>query len=142
MCAALVVAAGCGGDDGASPEDYVRDGNAACARAEQAAGDVERPSTDSAEAVAGYASAVLPIARERLESFRELEPPQEQERFHERLVLEQERLVAAVETLADAAAREDRVTAARAATEGAGARERSRLLFQQLGLTRCAESEV
>ncbi|HSL64734.1 MAG TPA: hypothetical protein VK874_08755 [Gaiellaceae bacterium] len=119
----------------------MEDGNAACAEAARQAEDVEQPSADSAEAVAAYANAVLPIARDRLDALEELEPPDDLERFHERLLTEQEQLVAAVETLADAAERDDRVTAGRAATEGAGARQRSRLLFQQLGLTRCAESE-
>ena len=83
---------------------------------------------------------MLPIVRTRLDAFRELEPTDDLQRFHDRLIQEQERLVAAVETLGDAAQREDRATAARAAQEGAGATTRSKLLFRRLGLTRCAAS--
>jgi hypothetical protein len=135
---ALAVAAGCGGDDGPSAEDYVRQGNEVCRQAVEDAKDIERPSGDSSEAVAAYANAFLPIARRRLEGLRALEPAEDDVRFHERLIEEQERYVAAVETLGEAAGREDRATSARAAQEGARAAGRSALLFRELGLDICA----
>ncbi len=138
--AVAVALSGCGGDDGPSAADYAAAGNAACEQASERAGEIERPSGDSADAVAGFAKAVLPIARERLAAFRELEPTEEDERFHERLLVEQDRFVAAVGTVADAAARQDRSTAHRASEEGARATVRSMLLFRELGLTRCAGS--
>jgi hypothetical protein len=139
---ALAVAAGCGGDDGPSAEDYVRQGNEVCRRAAADAKDIERPTGDSSEAVAAYANAFLPIARRRLEGLRELEPAEDDERFHERLLVEQETYVAAVETLGEAAGRDDRATSARAAQEGAGAAGRSALLFRELGLDTCAASSL
>ena len=134
----LALAAGCGGDDGPSAEDYVRQGNEVCREAAADAKDIERPSGDSSEAVAEYANAFLPIARRRFEGLRALEPTEEDQRFHERLIEEQERYVAAVETLGEAAGREDRATSARAAQEGARAAGRSALLFRELGLDTCA----
>jgi hypothetical protein len=138
----LVLLAGCGGDDRPTAEDYAKAGNAACERATTRAQAVERPQGDSAKAVADYAAAVGPIARERLAALRKLEPPDELERFHERLLLEQERLVAAIATVQDAARRDDRATAERAATEGAQASTRSKLLERRLGLGACESSPL
>ena len=139
---ALAFAAGCGGDDGPSAEDYARQGNEVCRQANADAKDIERPSSDTSEAVEAYAIAFLPIAKQRLEGLRELEPTEEHQRFHDRLILEQERFVAAVETLGEAAGRDDRATAARAAQEGASAAGRSALLFRELGLDTCAASPL
>jgi hypothetical protein len=139
---ALALAAGCGGDDGPSADDYVRQGAEVCERAANDAEDLERPSGDSSEAVETYAKAYLPIARRRLEGLRALEPAEDDERFHERLILEQERFVAAVETLGEAAGRDDRATSARAAQEGAAAAGRSALLFRELGLDDCASTTL
>lgn len=137
---ALVVAlAGCGGDE-PSAADYATEGNAACATAAEQAQGVSRPTADSADAVAAYAEGVLPIAKRRLAAFRELDPPDDLRRFHDRLVVEQERFVAAIETVAEAARRNDRATAAQASQEGASASGRSQLLYRRLGLTRCAAS--
>jgi hypothetical protein len=140
LAAATLLAGGCGGSGGPSAEDYAAAGNAACARAAERAADVQRPTADSAEAVSSYATAMLPIARDRLAALRGLEPADEQRRFHERLLVEQERFVAAVETVGEAAGRQDRMTAQRAFQEGSTASTRSRLLFRELGLGRCAES--
>lgn len=139
---ALALAAGCGGDDAPSAEDYVRQGADVCERAANDAKDLERPSGDSSEAVETYAKAYLPIARRRLEGLRALEPAEDDERFHERLILEQERFVAAVETLGEAGGRDDRATSARAAQEGAAAAGRSALLFRELGLEACASTTL
>jgi hypothetical protein len=139
---ALAVAAGCGGDDGPSAEDYVRQGTEVCERAADDAKSLERPTGDSSEAVERYAKAYLPIARRRLEGLRALEPAEDDERFHERLILEQERFVAAVETLGEAAGRDDRATSARAAQEGASAAGRSALLFRELDLDACATTTL
>lgn len=135
---ALALAAGCGGDDGPSAEDYVQQGNEVCREAVADAKDIKRPGGDSSEAVAAYANAFLPIAKRRLEGLRGLEPTEDDQRFHERLIMEQESYVAAVETLGEAAGREDRATSARAAQEGARAAARSALLFRELGLEACA----
>ncbi len=140
--AALALAAGCGGDDGPSAEDYVRQGNEVCREATADAKDIKRPTGDSSEAVAAYANAFLPIARRRFEGLRALEPAEDDVRFHERLIEEQERYVAAVETLGEAAGREDRATSARAAEEGARAAGRSALLFRELGLDTCAAQSL
>ncbi len=139
---ALALAAGCGGDDGPSAEDYVRQGNEVCREATADAKDIKRPTGDSSEAVATYANAFLPIAKRRLEGLRALEPAEDDARFHERLIEEQERYVAAVETLGEAAGREDRATSARAAEEGARAAGRSALLFRELGLDSCAAQSL
>ena len=139
---ALALAAGCGGDDGPSAEDYVRQGNEVCRRAVDDAKDVARPTGDSSDAVAAYANAFLPIAKRRLEGLRALEPAEDDERFHERLIAEQERYVAAVETLGEAAGRADRATSARAAEEGARSARRSTLLYRELGLDTCAASSL
>jgi hypothetical protein len=139
---ALALAAGCGGDDGPSAEDYVRQGNEVCREAVADAKDIERPTGDSSEAVATYANAFLPIAKRRLEGLRALEPAEDDARFHERLIEEQERYVAAVETLGEAAGRDDRATAARAAEEGARSAGRSTLLYRELGLDTCAASSL
>jgi hypothetical protein len=138
----LALAAGCGGDDGPSAEDYVRQGNEVCQQATDDAKGIERPSGDSSDAVATYANAFLPIAKRRLEGLRALEPAEDDERFHERLIMEQERYVAAVETLGEAAGRDDRATAARAAEEGARSARRSTLLYNELGLDTCAASSL
>jgi hypothetical protein len=139
---ALALAAGCGGDDGPSAEDYVRQGNEVCREATADAKGIERPAGDSSEAVATYANAFLPIARQRLEGLRELEPAEDDQRFHERLIEEQERYVAAVETLGEAAGRDDRATAGRAAEEGARSARRSTVLYNELGLDDCAASSL
>jgi hypothetical protein len=139
---ALALAAGCGGDDGPSAEDYVRQGNEICRQAAADAKDIERPAGDSSDAVAAYANAFLPIAKQRLEGLRALEPAEDDEGFHERLIAEQERYVAAVETLGEAAGREDRATAGRAAEEGARSARRSTLLYRELGLDTCATSSL
>jgi len=139
---ALALAAGCGGDDGPSAEDYAQQGNEVCREAVADAKDIERPSGDSSDAVAAYANAFLPIAKRRLEGLRALEPAEGDERFHDRLIAEQERYVAAVETLGEAAGRDDRATAARAAEEGARSARRSSLLYRELGLDTCAASSL
>jgi hypothetical protein len=139
---ALALAAGCGGDDGPSAEDYVRQGNEICRQAAADAKDIERPTGDSSDAVATYANAFLPIAKRRLEGLRALEPTEDDQRFHDRLIEEQERFVAAVETLGEAAGRDDRATSARAAQEGASATGRSALLFRELELDACAATTL
>jgi hypothetical protein len=138
----LALAGGCGGDDGPSAEDYVRQGNEVCRQAAEDAKDIARPSGDSSEAVAAYANAFLPIAKRRLEGLRALESAEDDGRFHERLIEEQERYVAAVETLGEAAGRDDRATAARASEEGARSAGRSTLLFRELGLDACASQSL
>jgi hypothetical protein len=139
---ALALAAGCGGDDEPSAEDYARQGNEVCRKANADAKDIELPSSDTSEAVEAYAIAYLPIAKRRLEGLRELEPTDDDRRFHDRLIEEQERFVAAVETLGEAAGRDDRATSARAAQEGAKAAGRSALLFRELGLDVCTQSPL
>jgi hypothetical protein len=140
--AALALAAGCGGDDGPSAEDYVRQGNEICRQAVADAKDIERPTGDSSEAVAAYATAFLPIARRRLEGLRGLEPTDDDRRFHDRLIEEQETYVAAIQTLGEAAGRNDRATAGKAAQEGASAARRSTLLYNELGLDTCAAASA
>ena len=139
---ALALAAGCGGDDGPSAEDYVRQGNEVCRQATADAKGIKRPTGDSADAVSAYANAFLPIAKRRLEGLRGLEPAEDDARFHDRLITEQETYVAAVETLGEAAGRNDRATAGRAAQEGAGAARRSTVLYRELGLDTCAASSL
>jgi hypothetical protein len=139
---ALAFAAGCGGDDGPSAEDYVRQGNEICRQATADAKGIKRPTGDSADAVAAYATAFLPVARRRLEGLRGLEPPEDDQRFHDRLIKEQETYVAAIETLGEAAGRNDRATAAKAAQEGVRSARRSTLLYRQLGLDTCAASSL
>ena len=119
---------------------YVREGNEVCRRANADTTEIGRPSDDSSEAVAAYANAFLPIAKRRLEGLRALEPTEDDERFHNRLLEEQERYVAAVETLAEAAGREDQATASRAAEEGTRSSRRSALLYRELGLDTCVAS--
>lgn len=139
---ALAVAAGCGGGDGPSAEDYVRQGNEVCRQAIADAKGIERPTGDSSKAVAAYANAFLPVAKRRLEGLRALEPTEDDRRFHDRLITEQQTFVASIESLAEAAGRDDRATAGKAAQEGAGAARRSTLLYKQLGLDTCAASSL
>lgn len=139
---AMALAAGCGGDDGPSAEDYVRQGNEICRQAIADAKDIDRPTGDSSEAVAAYANAFLPIARRRLEGLRGLEPTEDDRRFHDRLIKEQETYVAAIETLGEAAGRGDRATAAKASEEGVRSARRSTLLYRELGLDTCASSSL
>ena len=137
-----LLSAGCGGDDGPSAEDYVRQANEVCRQAAEDAEGIEQPAGDSSEAVAEYANAFLPIARQRLEGLRALQPAEDDERFHERMITEQERYVAAVETLGEAAGRDDRATAARAAEEGARSARRLTIIYRELGLDDCAASSL
>jgi len=130
----------CGGGDGPTPEEYASQGNVACAAAAKQTRALKRPTADTAEAVSAYAKQVVPIVRTRLAALRELEPPDDLARFHDRLIEEQETFAAAVETVTESAGRNDRATAQRASQEGAGATARSALLYRRLGLTACADS--
>jgi hypothetical protein len=139
LVAALAVT-GCGGDDGPTAEEYAAQGNVACTTAAEKERALKRPTEDSAEAVSAYAKQVTPIVETRLAALRGLEPPDDLQRFHDRLIQEQETLAAAIETVGEAAGRNDRTTTQRASQEGAGARARSALLYKRLGLTACAGS--
>jgi len=138
--AAILALTACGGDDGPTAEEYAAQGNVACTAAAKKMRALKRPTADSAEAVSGYAKQVAPIVRTRLTALEALEPPDDLERFHDRLIEDQKTLAAAIETVAEAAGRNDRATAQRASQEGAGATARSMLLFRRLGLTACAGS--
>ena len=137
LLALALLAAGCGGDDGAAAEDYRGQANAICAEAKRQAAELPPPAGDTSEAVAEYAGARAPIVRDELEALSELEPPDELADGHEQLLRQTELEAQALENLQQAAAAADRGGAEIAARQGQRAAEQRARTATELELREC-----
>lgn len=134
---ALVVLAGCGGDEGGDAEAYENSGNAICADYATAIAELGQPT--QVDEVGAYIAQALPVLTRTVERIEKLDPPAERRE--------------AFETFRDAARQTvDRATALRSAAEAADAdavqsllaeatkaSERRTELARSAGLDACAE---
>jgi serine phosphatase RsbU (regulator of sigma subunit) len=132
--AALLV--GCGGDDAAG--EYRDNAERHCTAANDAADAVTGPS-DTAESVARYAGAIAEIRRLEANRLRRLVPPQELKSDHDRLVSATDAVVAALESVEQAALQSNRSGAELASRQGQQAEQRRADAADALGLETCAQ---
>ena len=136
LLAAVVALAGCGG--GTSASDYREQAEEICTTATREAAEVPPPS-DTAASVAEYGDAVAEIRERETVALDELEPPDELESAHNRLVNASGAIVRSLNDLARAAEREDRQAAAAAAALGDRAADQARRAAEELELPACGQ---
>jgi len=132
-----VLVAGCGGG-GASADEYREEATEICT---EAAADVSAvpPPGDDAASVARYSDAVGAIRERETVALNELEPPDELEAQHTKLINASGAVVRSLQDLARAAERGDRTAAAAAAESGARAADQARRAAEDLGLPACGQ---
>ncbi len=133
---AVVVLAACGGNGGASADQYRRDANAICLTAATSASAVPPPA-DSAESVAAYSAQVGAIREQETRDLDALEPPDALAERHRALVNAAGVIVRSLQDLEAAAKRGDKRAAAAASATGASAAAKARSAASDLGLDQC-----
>ena len=135
LAVVVAFAASCGGT---SASDYREQAEEICTAATREAADVPPPS-DTAASVAEYGDAVAEIRERETVELDELEPPDELESAHNRLVNASGAIVRSLNDLARAAEREDRQAAAAAAALGDRAADQARRAAEELELPACGQ---
>jgi hypothetical protein len=133
----LLALAGCGGG-GTSASEYREQAEEICTTATREAADVPPPS-DTAASVAEYGDAVAGIRERETVALDGLEPPDELQAVHRRLVNASGAIVRSLTDLARAAEREDRDAAAAAAAAGNRAADQARRAAEELELPLCGQ---
>jgi hypothetical protein len=132
---ALILAAGCGGDDGLSREEFVSEADAICQEFDQRLDDVEEP--QSPEDVERYVDEVRPVIEDGLNELEELQPPEELEGRWNELVASNDESLEALDDLRQAAANGDQERL-QEITEDASQRDaESDRIAQEIGLQEC-----
>jgi hypothetical protein len=137
--AALLAAAGCGGEDRLSRAELQERGNAICAKYEKQIDAIGAPS--SVEEIPAYVDKALPIVEREIEEMKELEPPEDDEETFDQMIVEAEKTLEAGRDLGQAAEENDEPGIERALNEGNAASDRADEHAQELGLTECVDEE-
>jgi hypothetical protein len=143
IAALVALAAGCGGDDGLSPDEYRSQARQICNDARRATRTVEQPTRTTNAAIADYFSRLLSVNERTAKRFGALEPPEDLKDAHDEAlranrdaVTEVRRLVAELREGGDATE----------LLQGAQGRltdlaSRSRAAAQRLRVPECAREE-
>jgi len=135
----VVAAAGCGGDDRLSQDEFRTQANAVCEKYNAKIAALGSPS--SPEEVSGYVDQVVPLLRQGVSELRALKPPAEAEEDYDRMLDVTEQAIPAAQQLGDAVEKND-AGAIQDALDAAEQSDRdSDKIARKLGLTGCASSE-
>jgi RNA polymerase sigma-70 factor (ECF subfamily) len=121
-----------------SRADFVQQADAICARANRKTRRIPQP-TDLF-GLGEYVDTVLPVAKEELESLRELRPPKELEATVDRMLKRVEQTVKALEKMGVAVKKGDQAAVQSALQQGNRSSQTARQLAQKLELKVCGRS--
>lgn len=137
LVALAAAAAGCGGDDRLSREEYVKQADAVCAKYEKRLDALPEP--ESTEDLKAVIDEGLPIAREGTEELKALEPPEELEadvdEWHER----NDKNLELIEDLGAAAEEDDEERIQELAAEADRNEQEADRIAAEIGLDNCAQ---
>ena len=133
--AALILAAGCGGDDGLSREEFVSEADAICQEFDQRLDDVEEP--QSLDDVERYVDEARPVIEDGLNELEELQPPEELEGRWNELVASNDESLDALDDLRQAAANGDQERLQEIAEDASQRDAESDRIAQDIGLQEC-----
>jgi hypothetical protein len=136
VLAVLVLAAGCGGDDRLSREEFVSEAEAICEDFDQRVNEVDEP--ESADDVERYVNEVRPVVEDGLNELKGLEPPEEFEEQWNELVAKNDESLEAFDDLAEAAVSGDEDRLEEITEEASRRDEESDRIAQDLGLEKCS----
>jgi hypothetical protein len=137
------LAAGCGGEDRLSREEYIQRADATCKKYEDRLKSLEQElqRTDSPQEAAKVIDRALPIIREGVGELRDLRPPEELEgKTDEWLDLNDEN-TKTLEELRDAAEAGDEQKIAELARDADENEKRGDAIAREIGLDACAAEE-
>ena len=137
--AAALVAAGCGGEERLSQEDFQEQGNAICAKYDKQIEEIGTPT--SVEEVPAYVDKALPIVERQIGDMKELNPPEADQEAFDEMIAEAEKTVEAGRDLGEAAEAKDEAAIENALNEGNAASDRADEHATELGLTDCVNQE-
>jgi hypothetical protein len=140
---ACLVAAGCGGEDRLSREEYIQRADATCKKYEERLKSLEEElqQTDSPQEAAKVIDRALPIIREGVGELRDLKPPEDLEgKTDEWLDLNDEN-TKTLEELREAAEEGDEQKIAELARDADENEKRGDAIAREIGLEACAEEE-
>jgi len=137
--AAALVAAGCGGEERLSHEDFQEQGNAICAKYDKQIEEIGTPT--SVEEVPAYVDKALPIVERQIGDMKELNPPEADQEAFDEMIAEAEKTVEAGRDLGEAAEAKDEAAIEKALNEGNAASDRADEHATELGLTDCVNQE-
>jgi hypothetical protein len=135
--AVALVAAGCGGEERLSQEEFQKQGNAICAKYDKQIEEIGTPT--SVEEVPAYVNKVLPIVERQIEDMKELNPPERDQEAFDEMIAEAEKTVEAGRDLGEASEASDDAAIEKALNEGNSASDRADQHATELGLTDCVE---
>lgn len=135
--AVALVAAGCGGEERLSQEEFQKQGNAICAKYDEQIEEIGTPT--SVEEVPVYVNKVLPIVERQIEDMKELNPPERDQEAFDEMIAEAEKTVEAGRDLGEASEASDDAAIEKALNEGNSASDRADQHATELGLTDCVE---
>ncbi len=145
-CGALLVLAGCGGDDKPTKEEFARSADAICADLDKKSDELGATDADSPDDFVGFARTARDSAREAVRRVRELEVPEGAdgevaEAWKEAVrVQAEDELIPALDKLEKAARDEDQQALLAAAQELQDVdSSRAERLAGDLGATKCAD---
>jgi Tfp pilus assembly protein PilP len=135
VLAVLVLAAGCGGDDRLSREEFVSEAEAICEDFDQRVNEVDEP--ESADDVERYVNEVRPVVEDGLDELRELQPPEEFEERWDVLMARNDDGLEALDDLAQAGANGDEARVQEISEDATRRDEESDRIALELGLEKC-----
>jgi Tfp pilus assembly protein PilP len=136
VLAVLVLAAGCGGDDRQSREEFVSQAEAICENFDQRVNELDEP--ESADDVKRYVNEVRPVIEDGLSELKGLQPPAEFEEQWDELVAQNDASLEALDDLAQAAEDGDEALFEEITQDASRRDEASDRIAQELGLQKCA----
>jgi hypothetical protein len=135
VLAVLVLAAGCGGDDRLSREEFVSEAEAICEDFDQRVNEVDEP--QNADDIERYVNEVRPVVEDGLNELKGIQPPEELEGQWNELVAMNDESLQALDDLAEAAANRDEDRLEEITEEASRRDEESDRIAQELGLQKC-----
>jgi Tfp pilus assembly protein PilP len=135
VLAVLVLAAGCGGDDRLSREEFVSEAEAICEDFDQRVNEVDEP--QNADDIERYVNEVRPVVEDGLNELKGIQPPEEFEGQWNELVAMNDESLQALDDLAEAAANRDEDRLEEITEEASRRDEESDRIAQELGLQKC-----
>lgn len=131
----LLVLAGCGAGR-LSRSQYAKRADAICKRYNDKINALHPKATP--RGLVDFAGKAIPLAKQGVHDFGKLEPPKDEQATADQWIAANDRVIAAIVKLRDAAKANDSAKARQALAEGSAANKRASALATQLGMKTCA----
>ena len=142
LLTAVFVVAGCGGGDGQlSAEEYQEQGNAICTKYEGEIDAVPAPSGDDPQQLTAYLDKTIPLAEQQIADLRALEPPEDDQKTHDKMLAEADGLLGSARDLRTAVVAGDENGVNDAIAEADASNKQADELATDLGLDSCVTDE-